>query len=120
DNPGTGETWAVARYTPNQGALLDDLRALVAAHPALDGRIVLVGVSLGGMLAVHLASEAPDLAAVVTLTSPFAPGEYITRMPLLTQWEVVHVTGFPIDCQPYLCRAIGLGKLAPDLRMPLL
>lgn len=120
DNPGTGETWEEARFVPNQHALLDDLRHAVAARPALDGRIVLVGVSLGGMLAIHLAREAPDLAAVVTLTTPFAPGEYITRMPLLTQWEVVHVTGFPIDCQPYLCTAIGLAPHAPGLRMPLL
>jgi pimeloyl-ACP methyl ester carboxylesterase len=120
DNPGTGETWAVARFVPNQFALLDALRAFVADQPALDGRIALVGVSLGGMLAVHLASVAPDIAAVVTITPPFAPGEYITRMPLLTQWEVVHVTGFPIDCQPYLCTAIGLAPLAAGLRMPLL
>lgn len=120
DNPGTGETWDAARFLPNQGALLDDARRLVAARPALDGRIALVGVSLGGMLAVHLGAETPDLAAVVTITTPFEPGEYITRMPMLTQWEVVHVTGFPIDCQPYLCTAIGLARHAPHLRMPLL
>lgn len=120
DNPGTGETWAVARFVPNQYALLDAFRALVADRPALDGRIALVGVSLGGMLAVHLAAAAPDLAAVVTVTPPFAPGEYITQVPLLTQWEVVHVTGYPIDCQPYLSTAIGLAPLATGLRMPLL
>ena len=79
DNPGTGETWEGARFIPNQHALLDDLRRHVAARPALDGRIALVGVSLGGMLAVHLGAEAPDLAAVVTVTTPFAPGEYITE-----------------------------------------
>lgn len=120
DNPGTGEAWEVAKFTPNQHALTGALRRFAAAHPALDGRIVLVGISLGGMLAVHLASEAPDLAAVVTVTSPFAPAEYITRMPPLTQWEVAHVTGFPPDCQPYLNAAIGLAPHAPLLRMPLL
>lgn len=120
DNPGTGESWEGARFTPNQHALLDDLRRCIAMRPALDGRIAIVGVSLGGMLAVHVAAEMPDIAAVVALTTPFEPGEYITRMPLLTQWEVVHVTGFPIDCQPYLCRAIGLGQYAPHLHMPLL
>jgi pimeloyl-ACP methyl ester carboxylesterase len=120
DNPGTGETWDAVRYTPNQGALLAAVRRLVAARPALDGRIALVGVSLGGMLAVHLGAECPDLAAVVTITTPFEPAAYITRMPLLTQWEVVHVTGFPMDCQPYLCAAMGLACVAPHLRMPLL
>lgn len=120
DNPGTGESWEGARFTPNQHAMLDDLRRLVATQPALDGRIAIVGVSLGGMLAVHMAAEMPDIAAVVTVTTPFEPGEYITRMPLLTQWEVVHVTGFPIDCQPYLCTAIGLGQHAPHLHMPFL
>ena len=120
DNPGTGETWETARFAPNQYPLMDGLRRLRASYRELDGRIALVGVSLGGMLAVHLASEVPDVAAVVTLTTPFAPGEYITRMPLLTQREVVHVTGFPIDCQPYLCTAIGLAPLASGLRMPLL
>jgi pimeloyl-ACP methyl ester carboxylesterase len=120
DNPGTGEGWDVARFVPNQDALMDAIRMFVAGHPALDRRIVLVGVSLGGMLAMHLASAAPDVAAVVAVTPPFAPGEYFTRLPLLTQREVVHVTGFPIDCQPYLCTAIGLASLAPGLRMPLL
>ncbi len=120
DNPGTGETWEAARFTPNQGALLDDVRRLVARRPALDGRIALVGVSLGGMLAVHLGAETSGLAAVVTITTPFEPGEYITRMPTLTQWEVVHVTGFPIDCQPYVCTAMGLARCAPHLSMPLL
>ncbi|MGI8689296.1 MAG: alpha/beta hydrolase family protein [Thermomicrobiales bacterium] len=120
DNPGTGETWEAARFTPNQGALLDDVRRLVATHPALDGRIALVGVSLGGMLVVHLGTESPDLAAVVTITTPFEPAAYIMRMPMLTQWEVAHVTGFPMDCQPYLCAAIGLARRAPRLRMPLL
>jgi 2,6-dihydroxypseudooxynicotine hydrolase len=120
DNPGTGETWAVARFTPNQYALMDAIRAIATNHVGLNGKVALVGVSLGGMLAVHLAHAAPDVAAVVTVTPPFAPGEYITRLPLLTQWEVVHVTGFPRDCQPYLCAAIGLEPLAAGLRMPLL
>lgn len=120
DNPGTGETWEAVRYTPNQGALLDDVRRLVATRAALDGRIALVGVSLGGMLVVHLGAETPDLAAIVTITTPFEPAAYITRMPTLTQWEVVHVTGFPMDCQPYICRAMGLSRCAPHLRMPLL
>lgn len=120
DNPGTGEAWETAKFAPNQHALTHELRRFVADHPALDGQVALIGVSLGGMLAVHLASDAPDLAAVVTITTPFAPGEYITRMPPLTQWEVVHVTGFPLDCQPYLCTAIGLAPHAPRLRMPLL
>jgi len=120
DNPGTGESWGVAQYVPNQHALLDDLRRAVAAHPALDGRIALIGVSLGGMLAVDLATEAPDLAAVVTVTAPFAPGEYITEMAPLTQWEIAHVTGFPEDCLPYLCRAVSLAPRAPRLHMPTL
>ena len=41
-------------------------------------------------------------------------------MPLLTQWEVVHVTGFPMDCQPYVCTAMELGQFASRLFMPLL
>ncbi len=120
DNPGTGETWEEVRFTPNQSTLLDDLWRLVATRPSLDGRIALVGVSLGGMLAVHLGAENPDLAAIVTITTPFEPAEYITRMPSLTQWEVVHVTGFPMDCQPYICAAMGLARPAPLLRTPLL
>jgi len=120
DNPGTGESWGVAHYVPNQHALLDDLRRAVAAHPALDGRIALIGVSLGGMLAVDLATEAPDLAAVVAVTTPFAPGEYVGEMAPLTQWEIAHVTGFPEDCLPYLCNAVSLAPRAPRLHMPTL
>lgn len=120
DNPGTGEAWATTRFTPNQRALLPALRGVLAGEPALDGRIALVGMSLGGMLAADLAAHDPTIAAVVAITPPFAPGAYLRLLSPLTRAEIAHRTGFPPDCLPYLTAATGLAPLAPRLTMPVL
>lgn len=120
DNPGTGEAWEAVRFGPNQRGLLPALRRVLTAHPALDGRIALVGVSLGGMLAVNLAAHDPGVAAVVAITPPFAPGEYVRHLSPLTRAAIAQRTGFPDDCLPYLFVAASLAPLAPRLQMPVL
>lgn len=50
-----------------------DLREIIAflrAHPALDGRLSLVGSSLGGFLALHVAASDPLIRGVVTWNTP--------------------------------------------------
>lgn len=52
---------------------LEDLRAVLAAlagHPRLDGRFGLLGSSLGGFVALHLAAERGDGLPVVTWNAP--------------------------------------------------
>jgi alpha-beta hydrolase superfamily lysophospholipase len=52
---------------------LEDLRAVVGflgEHPALDGRLGLLGSSLGGFVALHLAAERGDGLPVVTWNAP--------------------------------------------------
>ncbi len=120
DTPGTGEAWESLRFTPNQRALLPALRGVIAAAPALDGRIALVGISLGGMLAADLAAHDGAVSAVVAITPPFAPGEYMRLLSPLTRGEMAHRTGFPPDSLPYLVAATGLAPLAPRLTMPVL
>ena len=61
-----------------------DLRAAVAflrEHPSVDAqRIGLVGHSLGGLWALMMAAEDPDIAAVCTLAAPARPyGEVIVE-----------------------------------------
>ena len=52
---------------------IEDARMVVhylSAHPRLDRRFGLVGSSLGGFVALHLAAERPETPAVVTWNAP--------------------------------------------------
>lgn len=55
------------------GTRLEDLRAIVAflaGHPRLDGRLGLLGSSMGGFVVLHFARERADAPPVVTWNAP--------------------------------------------------
>jgi len=55
------------------GTRIEDVRAVLAhlgAHPRLDRRFALLGSSLGGFVALHLAAERADSPPVVTWNAP--------------------------------------------------
>lgn len=72
DFRGCGESTGVESET-TVGTRLEDAGAVLAwleGHPRLDGRLGLLGSSLGGFVALHLARERADVPPVVTWNAP--------------------------------------------------
>ncbi len=92
--------WGLGRNTGVDAALLDRLSAQLAtlnlAEPA-----VLVGWSLGGLIAREFAKHQPHrVARVITLGSPFS-GD----MRANNAWRAYErIAGHPVDCPPIRCR----------------
>ena len=63
------------RHVPAWLAAATDALTFVAAHPAVDSsRIAVLGISLGGFLAVALATRETRLKAVIELSAGMPPG----------------------------------------------
>jgi alpha-beta hydrolase superfamily lysophospholipase len=72
DWPGTGETAPGMRVTPDCDDLTDGLLALAKEDAGLDEqRVTIVGVGLGGALAVRCAAFDRRIAAAVAVTPPY-------------------------------------------------
>ena len=72
DFRGCGESTGVEAET-TIATRLEDLRAVLAhleGHPRLDGRFGLLGSSMGGFVALHMAAERRDGPPVVTWNAP--------------------------------------------------
>jgi len=77
DGPGMGQTFhrlsTVAEPRPAGAAILSQIES----HPELDnGAIGLMGLSLGGYLAVRIATHDPRIRAVAAVSPPYAAGVY--------------------------------------------
>jgi len=66
ESPGCEDDTTVATRLEDARAVL----AFLAAHPALDGRVGLLGSSLGGYVALHLAAVLAAAPPVVTWNAP--------------------------------------------------
>jgi alpha-beta hydrolase superfamily lysophospholipase len=77
DGPGMGHTFhrlsMVAEPRPVGAAILDEMEA----HPELDiGRVGMLGLSLGGYLAIRMAAHDPRIKAVAAVSPPYELGVY--------------------------------------------
>jgi alpha-beta hydrolase superfamily lysophospholipase len=69
-------------------AWLRDLRAVIAwagGHPRCDGRVALMGSSMGGFLSVWAAWHEPGIAAVVTWAAPAALHDLAARRDIVAE-----------------------------------
>lgn len=80
DLPGFGESPPAA---DGDHTLAAQLAAVTAYAESLGAAVHLVGNSMGGLLAVLLAAQRPDLVATLTLVSPTLPG---TRLARAARW----------------------------------
>jgi dipeptidyl aminopeptidase/acylaminoacyl peptidase len=73
DFRGTGESTGLAEEDTTVGTRVEDAHAVLAhlaRHPRLSGRFGLLGSSMGGFVALHVAHERGDGAPVVTWNAP--------------------------------------------------
>lgn len=118
DRPGTGRAAHLgkASFATGSAAAAEAIRSLGA------GPAVVVGQSLGGAQAVHLAVEHPDLVAGLVLVDPTpldSPGQLRMAKRLLSVMALpgrLPVVGKKLD--PLLFKAMG-GKVAPEAKAAL-
>ena len=119
DNPGTGEVSDGHVPDPRDDDFTAGVFDLATHDRDLDpDRVVLVGFSLGGAIAVHAAAAHHRIAGVVAVTPPYAPGDWFDRaIPLLR--EQCLTTGSDQDMGD-LAEAYDLGPTMTRLRCPVL
>lgn len=89
DWPGTGETAQTLPLTADCDDLTDGVLAVAAADPTLDpARVALVGVSLGGALAVGATAADRRIGAAVAVTPPYDAGPWLPATSPLLRWHL--------------------------------
>lgn len=94
EGPGQGETRYDAPFTTAAyGRALDDLGRWLGDQPHLDAeRVVVIGTSFGGHLALRHAAVLPGLRGVVDISGPFDLAWWDSMQPVLREGftELVH------------------------------
>ncbi len=87
DSPGTGEASGVPNPHADDDDVLDGVFEIMQNEPSVDlSQVSIVGVSLGGNLAVRCAAYDRRIMSTVAVTPPFDPARWIGRAnPLLIQ-----------------------------------
>jgi pimeloyl-ACP methyl ester carboxylesterase len=80
DGPGTGEASNVPNPNLDEDDLLDGVFDVMRSEPAIDlSQVSVVGISLGGSLAVRCAAYDRRIMSVVAVTPPYDPARWITH-----------------------------------------
>ena len=78
DSPGFGESVGLGPVQLEHDDILDGVFELADADPGLDpNKVAVIGISLGGSLAVRLAAAERRVAAIVAVTPPFEPARWL-------------------------------------------
>ena len=120
DWPGTGEAATIRPADAACDDITDGVMSVAHAEPALDpGRVALVGVSLGGALAVRAAALDRRIAACVAVTPPYDAGPWLWRaQPLLIE-QLITLAGGE-EALERLAADFALADVVRRLRRPLL
>lgn len=120
DWPGTGEAALELDITADCDDFTDGVTALARSDPDLDeSRIVLLGFSLGGALAVRSAVADRRIAAVITVTAPYDAGRWLAyASPVML--EHLAATAGGAGALEALQRDFALPGLVAALPCPLL
>jgi 2,6-dihydroxypseudooxynicotine hydrolase len=120
DWPGTGEASEIAPVAADSDDITDSIFGLTAVDPALDGRrVALVGISLGGALAVRAAALDRRVAACVAVTPPFDATRWLSRANPILLDHLAAITG-DHETVERLAADFALGEVVRRLRCPVL
>lgn len=89
DTPGTGEARHLGPPAADQFDVLDGVFDLLRSYHAIDLRKVgIVGISLGGNLALRCLAYDRRIAGAVLVTPPYEPGRWVGRAAPMVQAEL--------------------------------
>lgn len=121
DSPGTGEASGVPNPDRDEDDLLDGVFEVIRHDPAIDlSQVSVVGVSLGGNLAVRCAVYDRRIMSTVAITPPFDPARWIARASPLLLRQLGDMGGEEEEYPIAITSRYSLHEVAPQLKSPLL
>jgi alpha-beta hydrolase superfamily lysophospholipase len=120
DWPGSGESALTLAATADCDDLLDGIVRLAEEHPGIDGnRIGLIGFSLGGTVAAHVAANDRRVAAVIAVTPPYDARPWLHRAQPLLLRHLDALAGGP-DRARHLASDFAVRGIVSRARCPIL
>lgn len=120
DWPGTGEATELG-LSPDCDDMTDGILEIIASDPELDpSRVILVGFSLGGAVAIQAAALDRRIAACVAVTPPFEPSAWIDYVNPIVRQQLHSMADEGSDADAAIVDGFGLASTLPRLRSPLL
>jgi pimeloyl-ACP methyl ester carboxylesterase len=120
DGPGEGEARPLIQGINKQEAVakavIDHLRR---EYHTLPEKIILFGVSMGGMKALMMAAGEPRISAVVSVSAPFDTRPYFGYLNPLVRGDIDRYFGSPKpDMMRHLVSTCVVDKFAGKIRVP--
>ena len=120
DWPGTGEAADGQPLSSHCDDMTDGLREFIEYEPDVDpDRMVLMGISLGAVVAVRCAAMDRRIAAVVTVTPPFDPRPWAHTINPIVARQMVSLAG-QAPTLPVLLEDFSLPDVTRRIRCPVL
>lgn len=94
DTPGFGEASALGPVSLDNDDITDGIFELAESDPGLDPtKVSLVGISLGGTMALRAAAQERRIAAVVAVTPPYEPARWLGASSPVSLAQMVPLFG---------------------------
>lgn len=120
DWPGTGETADGGPLSSQCDDITDGIIDFAASDPDLDpARVALVGISLGGVLAVRAAALDRRIDACVTVTAPYDARRWIGAVNPIVGHQLLSLAGESASLEE-LADDFALTEVAGRVRCPML
>jgi 2,6-dihydroxypseudooxynicotine hydrolase len=121
DGPGMGQTFhrlsMVAEPRPVGTAIVNEIES----RPELDpGAVVFFGMSLGGYMAIRMATHDPRIRAVAAVSPPYSASIYWRVTLAGMRRELAALYGIDEDAMTEVVNRITLDDVLHDLRCPLM
>lgn len=89
DSPGTGESRHLGPISPDHDDILDGVFEMLQSSPVADpGRVGVLGISIGGNLAIRSLAYDRRIAAAIAVTPPYEPARWIVHSSPLHRSEL--------------------------------
>jgi alpha-beta hydrolase superfamily lysophospholipase len=121
DSPGTGEATIVPNPDRDEEDLLDGVFEVMRGFRGVDlGQVSVVGVSIGGNLAVRCAAYDRRIIAAVAVTPPYDPARWVRRASPLLLRQFLDLDDSAGSDPAAIADRYSLHAVVPRLKTPLL